>query len=345
MRQQAAPLAGTGLLQSPEEWAARGQALVAGLSDLIGRHRDPQAAYGLDVGCQQGGLVDLLSESTGLIWAGIDPVLTERRTTSRGAGLGPGQADAIPFPDNSFDVVVLANVFEHILPEARQSSMNEIYRVLRPGGILVGQIPNPYFPIESHSRLPLMGFLPISWQRRYWRMSPVPWPHDFYVVTMRHLRRHATSAGLRITAARSFNYPADAIPRRVRALSKAAAPIMRVYPWAWQFVMTKPARGGDDSDLSAKIVDFVVAVLDGEVEAADLLGQPPLTLTEALDSMALMELATFLEDEFQIEIPDDELTRDNFATVADVTRFVQMKLTKILLPPPRVDVGGTTIRP
>ena len=30
--------------------------------------------------------------------------------------------------------------------------LHEISRVLRPGGILAGQIPNPYFPIESHSR-------------------------------------------------------------------------------------------------------------------------------------------------------------------------------------------------
>jgi SAM-dependent methyltransferase len=46
---------------------------------------------------------------------------------------------------NLFDCVTLANVFEHLEPALHNASMAEIYRVLAPGGILVGQIPNPYF--------------------------------------------------------------------------------------------------------------------------------------------------------------------------------------------------------
>ena len=245
VHRQADPLAGTGLLQSPVEWAVRGRVLAGSLAGLI---RDNLPALpasggrGLDIGCQRGGLIDQIIEETGLSWIGIDPILEENSFTEKGAPIGPGQADNIPYPDAYFDAAILANVFEHIPPDARQQSLDEICRVLTPGGILAGQIPNPYFPIESHSRLPFMGFLPISLQRRYWRLSPVPWEHDFFVVTMRHFRRHAIASSFRVARSNPFNYPPEAIPSRVRPVACMGAPLMRVLPWAWQFVLIKPDR-------------------------------------------------------------------------------------------------------
>ena len=243
MQKQDDPLAGTGLLQSRVEWAVRGRVLAGSLARLI---RDNLPALpesegrGLDIGCQRGGLIDQVSEETRLSWSGIDPILDEASFTEKGAPIGPGRADSIPYPDVYFDAAILANVFEHIFPDARQRSLDEIFRVLKPGGILAGQIPNPYFPIESHSRLPLMGYLPIGLQRRYWRLAPVPWEHDFFVVTMRHVRRHAVAAGFRVAQTNPFNYPPEAIPSRVRPLARMGAPVMRVLPWAWQFVLVRP---------------------------------------------------------------------------------------------------------
>lgn len=251
MRRQNDPLAGTGLLQSPEEWAARDRVLAGSLAEMIRDNVGTEGERGLDVGCQRGGLIDQIAAETGLTWMGIDPILHENSLTEKGAPIGPGRADQIPYPDASFDVAILANVFEHIFPEARQTSLDEIYRVLVPGGILVGQIPNPYFPIESHSRLPLMGYLPIDLQKRYWRFTRVPWEHDFFVVTMRHLRRHASAAGFRVTHSNSFNYPLEVIPSRVRPLARMAAPLMRLFPWAWQFVLLKPNGKGRPQEMAA----------------------------------------------------------------------------------------------
>ena len=39
-----------------------------------------------------------------------------------------------PFPDESFDLVVLTSVFTHMLPEEVLNYMSEVTRVLRPGG-------------------------------------------------------------------------------------------------------------------------------------------------------------------------------------------------------------------
>jgi SAM-dependent methyltransferase len=50
-----------------------------------------------------------------------------------------GDATAMPFPDASFDIVIAAEVMEHI--PADQAAMNEVARVLRPGGIAAVTVP------------------------------------------------------------------------------------------------------------------------------------------------------------------------------------------------------------
>ena len=139
-------------------------------------------------------------------------------------------------------MALFANVYEHVLPEKRAASLAEIRRVLRPGGHVVGQIPNPYFPIESHSRLPFMGWLPLRAQKVYWRLSPVPWEHDFFVVTMKQLsasgRRARLSDDLR---ASNFNYPPEVIPSGSCGATGSGLWNDRcaAMPWAWQFVLER----------------------------------------------------------------------------------------------------------
>jgi SAM-dependent methyltransferase len=50
-----------------------------------------------------------------------------------------GDATAMPFPDASFDIVIAAEVMEHI--PADQAAMSEVARVLRPGGIAAVTVP------------------------------------------------------------------------------------------------------------------------------------------------------------------------------------------------------------
>jgi ubiquinone/menaquinone biosynthesis C-methylase UbiE len=56
-----------------------------------------------------------------------------------GAASVAGDATAMPFPDASFDRVIAAEVFEHILDD--QQAINEVARVLRPGGIAAVTVP------------------------------------------------------------------------------------------------------------------------------------------------------------------------------------------------------------
>jgi SAM-dependent methyltransferase len=55
------------------------------------------------------------------------------------AGVAAGDATAMPFPDGCFDRVIAAEVLEHV--PADQAAMNEIARVLRPGGAAAVTVP------------------------------------------------------------------------------------------------------------------------------------------------------------------------------------------------------------
>ena len=56
-----------------------------------------------------------------------------------GSAAVSGDATVLPFADSSFDKVIAAEVFEHILDDQR--AMNELARVLRPGGVLAVTVP------------------------------------------------------------------------------------------------------------------------------------------------------------------------------------------------------------
>ena len=55
------------------------------------------------------------------------------------AGVVNGDALDLPFPDNSFDRVIVSEVLEHIWDDER--ALVEMVRVLRPGGRLAATVP------------------------------------------------------------------------------------------------------------------------------------------------------------------------------------------------------------
>jgi SAM-dependent methyltransferase len=228
---------GRGLLPSAEEWAVRNRVLAATLGELMNAHARRTTSRALDVGCQWGRLLDTLAPLTEFRWWGADPVISAHISPG-GHPLVNGIADDLPFPDQVFDCVVLANVYEHIDPARRDASLAELHRVLVPNGILVGQLPNPLFPIESHSRLPLMGWLPRRLQNAYWRLSPARRGAGFHSVTVRDLKRRADRAGFEVVATRRFSYPPEAAPPSVRWMAKLLQ-ARWMPPWSWQFVFRR----------------------------------------------------------------------------------------------------------
>ena len=75
-----------------------------------------------------------------------------------------GNALALPFEDQSFDIVFSNSVIEHVGSPDNQHQMAR--EVMRVGKKHVTQTPSLWFPLEPHARLPFFQFLP-RWLRAF----------------------------------------------------------------------------------------------------------------------------------------------------------------------------------
>lgn len=121
---------GSASIAEPDYWwyQARTELLETVLGEYVGR-----PARVLDVGSADGPSVNWLRRHDGLhVTLDIDP-----RGLSDGGVCG--SALALPFADESFDVVGAFDVLEHCEPE--QVALAELGRVLTPGGRLLLSVP------------------------------------------------------------------------------------------------------------------------------------------------------------------------------------------------------------
>ncbi len=122
--------------------------------DALAPHRDLSSVRSLlDWGCGCGRvtvhLMDFLSSYAGLEIQGCD--IDGEAIGWCNENLRPGhfrQVDPyppLPWPDNSFDVVVSCSVFTHLSEELQQVWLQEMKRIITPGGIFLASI-NSHFP-------------------------------------------------------------------------------------------------------------------------------------------------------------------------------------------------------
>jgi SAM-dependent methyltransferase len=167
----------------------------------------------LDVGSGRGTLVRL-ARSHGIDAHGVEPYWPDLQDPH----VRQGHAEAIPFPDDSFDVVTCFSVIEYVNDTARM--MDEIDRVLRPGGTVVIAVPE----LAAYPRLN---------RDRYRRVTSERWFDSLIAETPRWKVHSVTGFGIRFL-----------VPIARRTLIRAL-PGMAVRPLAIAYARRYPRMVSD----------------------------------------------------------------------------------------------------
>ena len=83
-------------------------------------------------------------------------------------------AEYLPYPTNTFDTILSHEVLEHVQDDRK--AVQEMVRVLKPGGRIVIFAPNRWYPFETHGHYwhgqyhfgntPLINYLPDQWRNQ-----------------------------------------------------------------------------------------------------------------------------------------------------------------------------------
>lgn len=202
----------------------------------------------LDIGCGDAGVIIAFAEA-GAEVAGLelDEKSLKRAAVRAGehrvsATLAKGVAEALPFPDGSFDLVILDNVLEHVTD--RPGTLREIRRVLRADGLLYMVTPKPFSLYslwnDPHYDLAGLVLLPRRLQILYFEKlrGGGEGTYDVGVIPTRwRLRKLLHAAGLRpIVSPRELwvNYLRDRTsrPEEVRpGLKRRLSGLLHRHPW------------------------------------------------------------------------------------------------------------------
>lgn len=192
------------------EYLARYRYLIKIIKGLLEKNQTT-IENALDIGCQYGIFKDLLGKELNLKIIGVDP---NKKLINQKKDIYSGYCHKIPFEKHNFDFITLISVFEHIQPKLREESIKEINRALKLNGLLFVQIPNPKFPIEFHSRLPLFGYLPESVKVKYLELFRKK--QSFWSIDMKLFTNLAIKNGFEVLEVKNYSYPKDVVPKKFR---------------------------------------------------------------------------------------------------------------------------------
>lgn len=196
--------------------------------DLVRREVPLEGKRILDVGCGVGAFVRRLREFSDDVYGFDIDAEHVRRGVEQVPNLMLSVGEAMPYPGDTFDFVLMHEVLEHVRDDL--ATLREVRRVLRPDGRAVVFCPNRLYPFETHGiflgkryvfgNIPLVNWLPSSLRDRL-----VPHARAY---TYRKLRRIYRKAGLRARL-HTYVYPGfDHVMTRRKVVGKALR--LALYP-------------------------------------------------------------------------------------------------------------------
>jgi len=161
------------------------------LSVLQDFHPGTRSLNCLDIGCSSGIITSLLGNHFQMsIGMDIDAEAiqyAQGHSPSTRVHFLTADSMALPFHDNSVDVIVCNHIYEHVPYSDRM--MDEVYRVLKEDGFCYFSAGNKYMVIEGHYGLPFLSWVPKSFAHLYLKMTGTG---NFYYeehLSLRELRK------------------------------------------------------------------------------------------------------------------------------------------------------------
>jgi SAM-dependent methyltransferase len=186
-----------------------------------------------EVGTGSGHMTSVFADAVGDAGGVISTDVVDTRREDPGNDFRLIVGDELPVESGSVDLVVSNHVIEHVGQRADQlRHLQEIHRILVPGGRVYLSTPNRWAPVENHFKLPLLGWLPAPQRDRYVRLARRGEVFDVVPLSPTDLDRLCTEAGLQIEDVTSrvvdgiVETSPDALPAKV--LSRAPVHRSRV---------------------------------------------------------------------------------------------------------------------
>jgi glycosyltransferase involved in cell wall biosynthesis len=142
------------------------------LERLIGARAELRGAHVLDIGAGSGVIAASLAEHVGPDGRVVGVDLVDQRIVTEGYEFVQVTDTSLPFEGGSFDLVLSNHVLDHVggVPE-KTHHLEEIRRVLRPGGACYLAVANRWVLVEPHFRLPFLSWLPAGLRTPYVRLT------------------------------------------------------------------------------------------------------------------------------------------------------------------------------